>query len=116
MKGNKTVHGNMGCHSERTVVLHKHYTGAKQVSKPHCHHHVSVFLIMFFVQLSPVCCKMSPRRELLQCLAVVLISHRAAFLPPSNKHSKCLLFNKLPVSLAYFSLSAAADFCRNKSV
>lgn len=49
MKGNKTVRGNMGRHSEYTVVLHKHFRGAKQVSKPHCRHHVSVFLIMFLL-------------------------------------------------------------------
>ena len=70
MKGNKTVHGNMGCQSERTVVLHKHFRGAKQVSKPRCHHHVSVFLIMFLFSSALSAAKCHPVRELLQCLAV----------------------------------------------
>lgn len=108
MKGNKTVYKNMGCHSEHTVVLHKHLKGAKQVS---------VLPMFQCSSLHPVCCHRlgGSAGELLQCSAV--ISQWSVFLKAQNKHSnvfytkvpsRCLLASHLLCSNCLL-LSAAAD-------
>lgn len=106
MKGNKTGYKLMGCHSEHTVVLHKHLKGAKQVS---------VVPIFQCSSLHPVCCHRLGRSagELLQCSAVIF--QWSVSLKGQNKHSnvfytkvpsRCLLASHL---LCSSCLSAAAD-------
>lgn len=88
MEGNKTVYKNMGCHSEHTVILHKHLKGADQVCKlvivPMCQRS----------SLHPRHCKRCQLSwsagEMLQCLVVISVSHR------QNKHSKISSSLKFP--------------------
>lgn len=108
MKGNKTVYKNMGCHSEHTVVLHKHLKGAKQVS---------VLPMFQCSSLHPVCCHRlgGSAGELLQCSAV--ISQWSVFLKAQNKHSNVFYTKvslQMPVSLtpALFKLFVTVSSSR----
>lgn len=88
MEVNKTVCNNMGCHSEHTVILHKHLKGAEQVCKlvivPMCQRS----------SLHPRHCKRCQLSwsagEMLQCLVVISVSHC------QNKHSKISSSQKFP--------------------